>query len=333
MEEQNGNIVGWLMERQFDLLVLDIFLNLDSKSLRAAKSVCQDWKQFIDKWLWSTPTGRRRVEQLLEDNFLNDSPDIRMMEAENAIFDIHCDKNDIICGSEFGHIGVWDLQTLENRFYIRRHTRSVQLTFNDEAIFSVDYTPTIIVSSRKDGSMIYVHHYRLSSSHTLPIFGLRIWNDTLATCSKDSNIKFYSINLPKQGEDDSEMQVQQPLPALDHQHNDSSDSDNEDNEMYYSAEDLSQNKVLELIATKTEHHRSVSHLDNNGTTLVSGDSDGIVIVWDFDKKEEVSRFDSEHYIMSLSLSMPHIATCSIHRGQGAGARLFNMEGQVKRSEI
>ena len=44
---------------------LDIFLQLDPKSLKSARQVSRAWSQFIKSQLWMNMKGRKRLEERL----------------------------------------------------------------------------------------------------------------------------------------------------------------------------------------------------------------------------------------------------------------------------
>ena len=146
-------------------------------------------------------------------------------------------------------------------------------------------------------------------------------------------MKFFDVHLPPEGAEGPSLatvESQAIKSFLGNQHFWSDDfSDSSDDDLYFSAEESSEadhgSHVLVHLQTKHEHSTSVSHLDNNDKDLISGDSNGTVILWNFDTMEELKRVEAEQYIISLSVSLPYVATCG-----HTECKILNLEtGQVR----
>ena len=147
----------------------------------------------------------------------------------------------------------------------------LQICQNEGKVFAITSQSegSVFIIDRLNGSLIHT----IENAHPLPIFGVAVHENILATAGLRGIIKFHDIGaLPK-------------------------------------CEVLFEKRVF-------FNRHDFTHLDKaecpTFTYLISGATNGEVIVWNFKTGERLKTLDSGQRIMTLKVKWPLVATCSFN---------------------
>ena len=68
-------ILQELFARELEHIIETIFLFLDPKSLKNSKSTCIQWKEFIDRRIWKSKTGKEELNRKLIFQWKSEKPE------------------------------------------------------------------------------------------------------------------------------------------------------------------------------------------------------------------------------------------------------------------
>ena len=74
-QNNSGNsvyVVPELFSNELEEILLKIFLFLDPKSLKNSKLACSQWRKFIDRRIWASPTAMKVLHRRLISNWMNE---------------------------------------------------------------------------------------------------------------------------------------------------------------------------------------------------------------------------------------------------------------------
>ena len=192
------NIIELLLNRDCTRLCFQIYCELDSTSLANCRLVCQDWKIFIDHHFYQLTGGRRCLQQKLTSNFLNPNyhPRVTEIAVSNPIFDIQADVDGIFVATENGVVTKHDFHSLNQIWSLNVGfpDECLQLSIDKERVYAVtsNVVGHVIIINRAEGNLMHT----MSNLHMGPIFGVRIYENILATAGSGSggSIKFHEVD-------------------------------------------------------------------------------------------------------------------------------------------
>ena len=201
MEEEESdepvlNIIELLLNRDCTRLCFQIYNELDSTSLANCRLVCQDWKIFIDHHFYQLSRGRRCLQQKLTSNFLNPNyhPKVTEIAVSNRIFDIQADVDGIFVATENGEVTKHDFHSLNQIWSLNVGfpDECLQLSIDKERVYAVTSNAVghVFIINRAEGNLLHT----MSDVHLGAIFGVRIFENILATAGNGGSIKFHEMN-------------------------------------------------------------------------------------------------------------------------------------------
>ena len=106
---EKGGIIAWLLERNCQELLQEIFLYLDPESLHNSRQVCQQWNDFITESVWGSQRGHRALERRLHNNWLTSEPRVLSVDYTEQMF-FHHNKSALALDNKYlvaglSHVG------------------------------------------------------------------------------------------------------------------------------------------------------------------------------------------------------------------------------------
>jgi outer membrane protein assembly factor BamB len=132
----NKDIFDSMIGMGLDMVILEILTMLDSQSIANARLTCHKWRNEIDQLLWHTETGKKYLYILNKNNFIHNEPIVTTKQLNSDAFDLKYDDKDIVVGTNNGKVICFNTDTLELRWEQQNIGDSIQLAFNDYAIFT-----------------------------------------------------------------------------------------------------------------------------------------------------------------------------------------------------
>ena len=286
------NIIDALLDRGFEMIILDIFQCLYGSDLCNARVTCKRWNEFISHWIFNKEKNHNRLLEKMQEKMFSDSPAIRKeIDTSSEIFDIRCDNTDIMVGTCDGQVFAFDRKTMEEKNHNGElHDGSVQLSYNAEYIFTAGEDGLLGVIYRKSFENVQTLFGTDDSHYMQPsLWGISCHQDTVITGAGNGE-----INVLKFG---AKMKITNNGHSV---------------------------KVLEKVKTLDHHRESVSHIEFDGTHLLSGSSDKTMKLIDIHSGEILKNMKTEHMVLCVDMSYPYAVSCSSLERGGNGIKMWNL---------
>lgn len=141
----------------FGHILQEIFLNLDSRTLKNLRLCNQDLRQFTDRILWRNSRGKNRLFHKLTRNWKERNSEAiseSAFQCSDEVFDIKIRGDSIICGLRNGTIELWDKETLKKTHSLLDQNGSVQVDADERFVVGISSDSTVCFWSRATGQFI-----------------------------------------------------------------------------------------------------------------------------------------------------------------------------------
>ena len=276
MDDKEVGIVDRLLNHDLTGFCFQIFGELDSKSLTNCRLVCQDWKNFIDHHFFELPKGKRYLQREITFNTLSDTFQPRV---ESTLVLEHEEDEFFLYDVEADKNGICVTADSGHLFSYKFQTLDKQwhVKVGDEPLqICMNDEKVFAVPVYTDGSVYIINRsngklfHTFENAHQFPIFGVQTYKHFLATADKRGTIKFHDIS-----------NILKP------------------NLIYQ-----------ETFNTPPRTENGFSHLDSDHNRLVSGSTNGEIILWDFETGKKLKTIDAKQRIQSLKIKWPIVVTCT-----------------------
>merc|ERR1719466_371928 len=152
---EDEDIVSRLFLHDLDEVLQRLFLCLDPASLRAAKCVCQAWREFISVRVWGAAPARRQLAASLARAWRHHQPrhTVYTRTRVNPVNFVVCDDRSVVCGYNGGNMArLFDIQTGEKRLQLDcgRELQPV-LNFPRDGSVQLDLGSTVLATVTDGG--------------------------------------------------------------------------------------------------------------------------------------------------------------------------------------
>ena len=107
-------ILQELFARELEHIIETIFLFLDPKSLKNSKSTCIQWKEFIDRRIWKSKTGKEELNRKLIFQWKSEKPEkVGYLMLPDYVHIVVCDNQRFVAGLRNGTVVGYDSETLD----------------------------------------------------------------------------------------------------------------------------------------------------------------------------------------------------------------------------
>eukprot|EP00096_Caligus_rogercresseyi_P016576 TRINITY_DN9296_c0_g1_i1.p1 TRINITY_DN9296_c0_g1~~TRINITY_DN9296_c0_g1_i1.p1 ORF type:complete len:191 (+),score=24.76 TRINITY_DN9296_c0_g1_i1:247-819(+) len=168
-----------------------IFLSLDAHSLRLSKQFHSSWYRFINETIFRSPSCRKGLHQILENQWTSARPEITSFTSNKPIFHFDADTESVICGMNSGEIEIRNTRSLllEKTLGSRNQNCYTRVTMNSKYVVSGFFNCTLSLWSRLDD-------YKLTDEAQMRhwIFGVMITlGGNIVVSMVDGNVESYAI--------------------------------------------------------------------------------------------------------------------------------------------
>jgi len=189
-------ILQELFARELEHIIETIFLFLDPKSLKNSKSTCIQWKEFIDRRIWKSKTGKEELNRKLIFQWKSEKPEkCGYLMFPSPVHKIVCDNKRVVVSFQESRIVVgYDSETLDVLYtfdelkykYLLRF--AVQLDMNEDHLLIMIGT-ILTILDKTTGTKLY-QGVPLDSTDMFDLWRIKMIKNTAVVGDTFGNICF-----------------------------------------------------------------------------------------------------------------------------------------------
>jgi len=184
MKEPHVLEVLWQNPLSYEHIMQQIFLYLDSSTIRSLKCSNSEMRNYVQRLLWQNSKAQKCLTNKLKNSWLTrQNTEESAFQCSDDVYDMKILHDVIICGLRNGTIEIWNKKTLKKELSLEDQHGSVQVDGNDDIIVGVSSDSTICVWNRKTGDLREVFYI-----HRASVWGVRIQDNCIVTGSMDGTI-------------------------------------------------------------------------------------------------------------------------------------------------
>lgn len=300
MNVENFNIIEAFESYNLVLLKLQIFLNLDYKTLHTARQVCKDWNEFILYEIWKN--RKPHVLAMLQKSWKDGHHSTSEINCRSDVgFYLALDDKTIGLGTKKNRTLLIDASTHEHMEALTNDTAPENEHVIDESVFNdvqLDMTEDIIVTVTGGGIVTVWDRETLERIYSgLPhgpesILGVRVIGDFIVTGGCSGSIASYSLLANHE--------------KISHKSKFRVNCDWFGNNL----------------------HDALNHMDSDGTRVLVG-TESEMVLWDFSVRSDPKRETSVKcgQVCCCVMSYPHVFCTGLFINYGV--QVWNIQTGVK----
>jgi len=187
-------ILQELFALELEEIIQKIFLFLDPISIKNSRSTCIEWKEFIDRRIWKSKSGKSEMNRKLISQWKNEKPEkCQYLMLPDYVHFLVCDKERVVAALENGTVVGYDAETLDVLYtfdQLQDQNFGVQLDMNEEHLL-IMFGTVLVILDKSTGSKLY-QGVPLDSTE---VFGIKMIKNAAVVGDNNGSICFIKKDL------------------------------------------------------------------------------------------------------------------------------------------